>query len=520
MPGTTFLPVAGPVGTVIAMVVGALLMGVIGINYAFLMAQHPGIGGVYVYTKSAFGRGHAFLSAWFLCLSYLALIPQNATALAVMFRALFRDVIEQGIHYQIAGYDMYLREAIIAVAVLVAICILAIHCKPFLQYLLTGLAIILLVGVIGISFIVLTKVPLREVFSGPGFGFANPVAAVLSIVVLAPWAFVGFEVISLETAHFLFPIKKSKNLIGIAIALGALIYIAMSAIAVSVVPDGYATWQEYIGDLGRFQGYASIPTFYAAKALLGKTGLILIGVTAVAAVLSSVIGFYRAANRILANMADDNILHRYFAKSRFCFLFIMAISVVISLLGRKALAWIVDLSSLGAIVAFGYVSAVVSKTAKRDEDKKHACLGKLGMVFSAVFAFTQLMPRISAIEPMKTEFFFLLGLWCLLGFAFYWRTMRNSNLSEQRSESVTISSLFVLLFYSALVWYIKSLVGSAEAGLTAPVIIKRSVVFGVLALLGLTVMPDCSAAEKASGDIGKRPHPGNRGQQSKGPVPV
>lgn len=128
-----------------------------------------------------------------------------------MFRALFRDAIERGIHYRIAGYDMYLCEAIIAVTVLVAICIPAIHRKPFLQYSLTGLAIIPLVGVISISCIVLTKVPLREVFSGPGFGFTNPVAAVLSIVVPAPWAFVGFEVISPETAHFQVPVRKPKR---------------------------------------------------------------------------------------------------------------------------------------------------------------------------------------------------------------------------------------------------------------------------------------------------------------------
>lgn len=310
-------------------------------------------------------------------------------------------------------------------AVLIGIGILAITCKPFLQYLLTGLAIILLAGVMGLSGVVLTKVPLRDIFLGPGFGMTNPVAAILSIVVLAPWAFVGFEVISLETAHFQFPVKKSK---------------------------------------------------------------MLIGVTAVAAVLSSVIGFYRATNRILANMADDNILNRNFAKPRFCFLFIMAISVAISLLGRNALAWIVDLSSLGAVVAFGYASAAVWKTAKRDEDKKYALLGKLGLVIFAVFAFTQLMPHVSVIEPMETESFFLLGLWCLLGFAFYWRTMRLSNLNEQRSETVTISALFVLLFYSALVWYIKSLVGSAQAGLGVSVIIQHSVIFGVLVLLGLLVM--------------------------------
>ena len=36
MPGTTFLPVAAPLGTVIAMAVGMLIMLVIGSNIAFL----------------------------------------------------------------------------------------------------------------------------------------------------------------------------------------------------------------------------------------------------------------------------------------------------------------------------------------------------------------------------------------------------------------------------------------------------------------------------------------------------
>ena len=119
MPGTTFLPLAGPAGTVISMLLSALAMLVIGLNYAYLMKRQPGIGGVYTYTKQAFGRDHAFLSSWFLCLSYLSLIPQNATALAVMGRALFGSALERGAHYQLAGYDIYLGEVGLAVAALV-----------------------------------------------------------------------------------------------------------------------------------------------------------------------------------------------------------------------------------------------------------------------------------------------------------------------------------------------------------------------------------------------------------------
>ena len=41
MPGTTFLPIAGPLGTAIGMAVGAVIMLVIGMNYHYMMNRHP-----------------------------------------------------------------------------------------------------------------------------------------------------------------------------------------------------------------------------------------------------------------------------------------------------------------------------------------------------------------------------------------------------------------------------------------------------------------------------------------------
>ena len=65
MPGNTFLPVAGPAGTLIAMMIGMVIMLIIGNNFTYLMGRASITGGVYGYTKQAFGRDHAFLSAWF-----------------------------------------------------------------------------------------------------------------------------------------------------------------------------------------------------------------------------------------------------------------------------------------------------------------------------------------------------------------------------------------------------------------------------------------------------------------------
>ena len=108
MPGTTFLPIAGPLGTAIGMTIGGLIMLVIGFNYHYMMNRYPDAGGTYTYSKRAFGYDHGFMSAWFLILVYIAITWANATALPLIFRNLIGDFFKVGFHYQIAGFDVYL----------------------------------------------------------------------------------------------------------------------------------------------------------------------------------------------------------------------------------------------------------------------------------------------------------------------------------------------------------------------------------------------------------------------------
>ncbi|MCR5776050.1 MAG: hypothetical protein K6G84_01375 [Lachnospiraceae bacterium] len=84
MPGTTFLPFAGPYGTAIGMILGAFIMLIIGINYHFLMNRYPDAGGTLTYSIRAFGFNHGLLSAWFLILVYIAIMWANATAIVLI----------------------------------------------------------------------------------------------------------------------------------------------------------------------------------------------------------------------------------------------------------------------------------------------------------------------------------------------------------------------------------------------------------------------------------------------------
>ena len=121
MPGNTFLPIAGPAGTAIAMLVGMLIMLVIGGNFSYLMGRTSIPGGVYAYAKEAFGRDHAFLCAWFLCLSYLTIVFLNGTALFYIIRLLLGDGLQGGIHYEIAGNEIYLGETVVSVLMLAGV---------------------------------------------------------------------------------------------------------------------------------------------------------------------------------------------------------------------------------------------------------------------------------------------------------------------------------------------------------------------------------------------------------------
>ena len=104
MPGTTFLPAAGPLGPALGVLVGGLAMAVVGWNYARMVDRHPGPGGALAYVRETFGVDHGFLCAWFLVL-----------------RALFGDLFSFGPHYSLAGYEIFLGDLLLSgTAVLLA----------------------------------------------------------------------------------------------------------------------------------------------------------------------------------------------------------------------------------------------------------------------------------------------------------------------------------------------------------------------------------------------------------------
>ena len=488
MPGTTFLPVAGPLGTVIAMVVSTVIVLVIGVNIAFLMVRSSHTGGIYSYTKEAFGRDHAFLCSWFLCLSYLTIVFLNASALFIVIRTLFGNVLQVGYSYVLAGNTIYAGEVGVTIMALLAVGLLYIAAKPALQYIHTALSVIMIVGIVVVTAICAPHAFAGDVMLSFGTSGVGEAYGIFSIIILAPWAFVGFEVITFDTAHFKFDIKKSKAIIVVGVLLAGFAYASMAVVSVAAVPDGYASWADYITRLGDATGVAAVPTFNAASQIMGKAGLAVIAVTASAAILTGIIGGYRATTRVLSTMAEDRILSEKFSKTTYSILFIMVLSMAISLLGRNNLSWFVDLTAFGAIVSFGYTSAAAYKAAKTEGKRAMMVSGMAGAVISVAFVIVQLVPRLTAMEAMGSEAFLLLALWCLLGFVFYWRTVVNSTLTEYSGMSTSGIVLFALLVYSAFLWLAKMLIEQESLPAVHDALIGGGIVLLLIVFVGLMVM--------------------------------
>ena len=488
MPGTTFLPVAGPWGTVIAMLIGMIIMLIIGGNFSFLMRRSPMTGGVYSYTKEAFGRDQAFLSAWFLCLAYLTIVFLNGTALFFIVRTLFADVTQGGFHYTVAGNEIYLGETLVSVLVLAVVGILFVLAKPLLQRINTVLAMVLLAGIIVTAAFCLPAVFSGGVWRDFGVRGLNRGYAVFSLVLLAPWAFVGFEVTAFDTAHFRFPVRRSGGILILSILTATFAYIAMALIGTASVPDGFASWQEYIQGMNGLRGVTSVPTFFAAKSIMGTTGLVVMTVTAVAAILTGIIGGYRAATRVLSTMAEDRILSEKFSKTTYSIVFIMVLAILLSLLGRNTLNWFVDLTSFGAIVAYGYTSAAAFKMARAEGMRRTMITGMTGTVISVVLFLVQLVPSLAALDAMGSEASLLLSLWCLLGFVFYWRTVERSTLTEYSGMSASGVALFALLVYTAFMWLAKMLISGETADGIKFALTWGGAVLMLIIFVGLAVM--------------------------------
>jgi len=345
LPGTKFLPDAGPLGTLLGIVLGAVGMGVFALNYHRLNLRESGPGGAFSFARRVFGDDHAFIVGWFLFLTYVAILWANATALVLLVRYTLGPVLQFGFLYTLAGFDIYCGEALLGVAAIALAAALCIFGRRLAARVQTVLALVFVLGV-------------------------------------------------------------------------AVVF-----------------------------------------AVMGTAGVALLSVTMVAAVFTGLVGTLIATSRLMYAMADNGILLARLGAldaagvPRNAILFVAAICFLVPFFGRSVISWTVEVSGIGAAIAYCYTSAAAYKASGSIGAGKiltARLAGLVGVVLSSLFC-GLLLVYLSG-GSMASESYLLLAVWCLCGFLFYRAVYRRDRAARFGKSSVAWVVLIVLIIFSSLMW--------------------------------------------------------------------
>jgi len=440
-----WMATAGPLGVIIGFSIGALLMMLIAVSYGVLIKSFPVSGGEFAYAFLSLGRTHAFISGWFLTLGYVCIVALNASAFALMLKYVFPPLIENVRLYTIAGWDVYIVEIIAATLVLAIFGYANIKGTGLSGRMQFLFVCTMVIAVVGLTF---------SVGIQPGAGLSNvqplfaadktAFAAIISIVAIAPWAFVGFDAVPQAAEEFNFPARKAFMLIIFALLFAAILYIFMTLATAMTRPwEGVASENHLWG------------TGFVIQELLGPIGLAVLVVALSMGIFTGLNGFTLAGSRLLFAMGRAKILPSAFEKIHpkyktpyIAIIFTIVLSALAPWFGREALVWVVDMSSIGVSIAYFYTCFTAyflfkwSKDAADFNQEIHVVspikklVAAFGALASLVFIGLLLIPGSPAFLGIQSRIALL--IWVLLGVVVYFKKRKEFNSIPERKLSYLI----------------------------------------------------------------------------------
>ena len=211
------------------------------------------------------------------------------------------------------------------------------------------------------------------------------------------------------------------------------LYIFVILLSVSAYPADCSSWLDYITRLNEYKGIAGLPAFYAVNHYMGPAGVYILMASLLALILTSLIGMMRTLSRLCYAVAQDGILSERYAKlSRRqipvnAILLVLLVSLPIPFVGRTAIGWTVDTSTIGATILYGFASMAVFKAAGQEGQKPVCLAAGVSLAVFAVLLAVMLMPGVFSDHTIETETYVLLALWSVLGLIFFNRVIRKDH---------------------------------------------------------------------------------------------
>src|SRR5699024_4279403 len=213
--------------------------------------------------------------------------------------------------------------------------------------------------------------------------------SIILIVAIAPWMYVGFDNIPQAAEEFKFSADKTFKLIVFGILASILTYVAMILVTSWIYPDQ-----------NTMDGAVWV-TGSVISSSMGTIGMAFLAFAISFGVFTGLNGFFMSSSRLIFALGRARFVPEVFAKVHpknktpyVAVLFVLLVCLIAPWLGRTALNWIVDMSSVGVSIAFLATSAVSWKFFSRGESKNmlYVVFGILGTIISLIFLVLLLYP--------------------------------------------------------------------------------------------------------------------------------
>lgn len=454
---------AGLYGSITGLILGAIVMLLIARNYGYLMNEFPSAGGVFHYSAKILGYDYAFLSAWFLGLTYIAIYWANATSIPLFFRVIFNNVLCVGLHYTLLGYEVYLTEVFVTIFFIMLFGLVCCKSRKAVALVMKILASVFTAGILICYFLVMYKknaggIRYEESFSLDYKALTN----ILTIASISPWAFIGFESVSHCSEELDFPAEKIRGVLRISVILTTVLYLAVFMISTSTYPPEYDSFLSYIKDMGNLSGLKSVPVFYAVNYYLGSRGVFILVLTLFSLIVTSLIGNLLALTRLIYSLSTDGVITPYFSKISCRGIpcnanrMLVLISILIPFMGRTAIGWIVDVTTIGASVIYILVSYMTFRHAKTNHARTEIFTGLAGTIAVVFFSVYIIFRGFFAGQSITTESYSLFCIWALVGFGVFHMVLKNDSSNRFGKSVVVWVVLVTLILVLSLIWMIET----------------------------------------------------------------
>ncbi|MEG0668447.1 MAG: APC family permease [Clostridium sp.] len=403
LPGTKFLKEAGVINTALGLIFGALCIIIIEKNYLVMMNSQDEEGGEFSFTYNRLGKKHGFVVGWFLTLAYFTMIPLNATAFPLVIKKLFGPVLEFGYLYNVAGYDVFIGEVIVSSLIILAFAYLNIKGLKATSK-VQNVIIFALMSMVSLIFLgMLFKADTQVFTTNYISNYSFDLSAIAKVFAITPFAFVGFDAIPQLSKEFNFSKKKASVVAVVSLLIGTLVYNLLNIITALAFSPEQASGLEWA-------------TGSAVMSVLGKGAFIMLIIALSAAVWSGINGFMICSSKLLGSIARYKILPDKIGEVnkngayKNAIIFITIVSLIAPWFGREVITWIVDMSSLGAAIAYLYVSYIALKIVKNRGSK---IVAVVGVGISILFILLLILPMSPA--GLGIESMIALVVWCFVG---------------------------------------------------------------------------------------------------------